>query len=264
MSLQLSASALKTARIHYKKHVPPPPKPNSPDDYELPFKKKVYLPSDFLLPVGGQIGIEDISAKHVYAWNHRYKKDLPKHSGSIPSPNEQEKKYVHSCAYWLKQETLAIMRKKIKTRMLELGRMHCGDAATNFTNYTQLCSYLHSEVEFGNGEAVFNVLYGRDSWAPSWEMGFAEMFCEENNLYFHGENVSEGKTYKGAFPRLATYELGQLRKRVKTVNRRQPQTITEDGKKVKRRDKYSVPFDPVLHVKATSDKSTAQKKNMIV
>ena len=234
-------------------------------EYKLPFRRKVYLPDDFLLPTGlagTQIVRKHISSNHVYAWKHRFEEDLPA-AASIPQATSSEIDSVHACAYWLKNETLRQMRKKLKTRMLELTRQHYGQVAANITGYTQLTAYLQSEVAIGNAELPFTILYGKESWPPSWEMSYAEDFCEEMKLYSRGEKVSGGKKYKAAFPRLFSYESGQLRARVKNIIRRQRQEVNNSGKKIRRRNKCDVQFDPTVHVKPLSSQTTISKNNLV-
>ena len=262
MSAQLRASRLQPAGAKpAKKVVAPPPKQPESVLYKLPFKQKVYLPADYLLPPNGQIEIHHITSNHVFAWNHRFEKELP--AGFIPDTNLEQLSFVHSCVYWLKQEALKHIRKKLKTRLLELARKHYGETVNNMTNFSQLTAFLNSEAELGNGETTFSIIYGKESWPPAWEMAFSELFCQEMNLRTRGECVSDGKRYKGAFSRLCVYELGQLRARIKNVVRRQSQKIGEDGKKIKRRDKYNVPFNPILHVKQKAN-NTAVRNNIMV
>lgn len=258
------SAELRYAHIHSKKRIPAPKKPSDSEVYTIPFKNRVFLPSDFLLPANRQYAIEDITSSHVYAWEHRYEKVLSSESGIIPDASLTQREEVHSCAYWLKHNVLEVMRKRLKTRWLELGRKNYGDVAANLTSFTQLAVFLHSEVEIGSGETPFTIIYGKESWPPSWEMAFADTLSKDMNLYSRGENITDGKRYKGAMPQLASYELGQLRKRIKSINRRQPQKIDADGNKIKQRDKYKVPFDPAIHVKATTKQTAAVKNNIIV
>ena len=183
-----------------------------------------------------------------------------------PEPNNEQLNLVHECAYWLKQEALKHIRKRLKTRMLELTRKNYGESVSNITSYTQLTAFLQSEVEVGNGEMAFHILYGKESWPPAWEMAFSELFCKEMNIRTRGEfvNATGKRQYKAAIARLCVYELGQLRARVKTIVRRQTQAIGENGKKIKRRDKYNVPFDPTKHVKQSAESTATVKNNIMV
>lgn len=262
MSTQLLAMKAAGARKPAKKSAPPPNKPADSALYKLPYHRNVYFPSDFLLPPNHQIELHHITSNHVFAWKHRFEKELP--AGFTPESTQEQLVHAHECVYWLKQEALKHIRKKLKTRMIELTRKHYGELVANITGYTQLTAFLQSEVDVGHGETAFNIVYGKESWPPAWEMPFAELFCKEMNLNTRGDFVTEGRKYKSAVPRLCTYELGQLRARVKSLVRRQKQAIAEDGKKIKRRDKYNVPFDPKLHVKQTSNNSTTLNNNVMV
>ena len=219
------------------------------EEVRLPCIVKTFLPFDFLLPADAAIMKKDITDYHVHVWDRRYQSgDLDWSSVAVASTIDIER--VHGFAYEMKAEFVRAIRTKLKTRFIRLCKQEYPDDARHFTRYNQVTSFLGTEILEGRGEKAFQIVYAK--WPPKWEYQFEELFCQENNFQMRSW-ISQGKQYKGAVGKLASYVLSGLRAQFPAIKRRQDAEMV-DGRKIRRRDKHKAAFNPDIHVKGSPKK----------
>ena len=148
--------------------------------WRLPFGRKVYLPSEFLLPADGGLKIQHVTSSHVHAWKHRFEENIP--DGIVADATEQEIEHLYPYVYHVKQEVLRIARKKLKVRLLELARLKYGELVSGFTTWAQLASFMRCEARSGRSKESWEVMYGKDGFGPSWEYQYEELICSDISL----------------------------------------------------------------------------------
>lgn len=138
----------------------------------------------------------------------------------------------------------------IRSRFIGLCKAFYPEDAKHFTLFNQVVTFLNIEIAAGRGEKPYTIIYER--WPHSWENEFEEKFCRENLLVLRGW-IKKDLQYKGCVAKIASYVMGQERRKFHDIIRRQAAAVV-NGKKVRRRHKHKQTFDPEIHIKNSPKK----------
>ena len=214
----------------------------------LPFLQKTFLPFDYFNPAEKKIYLHHISKEHVFYWKNRYAEEIS--TIVIPEVTTSEMESIYKWTFDTKKLFSDSIRFKINARFLHYCKEMYPEEAKNFTRFKQVYNFVNMEIAAGRSEKAYKIKYER--WPASWENEMEDELCRENSLVFRGWIDKSGQ-YKGSFAKIASSVMGQQRRKIHDIIRRQ-KAVVVDGVKVRRRNKHSEKFNPDIHIRNSPKK----------
>ena len=168
----------------------------------------------------------------------------------IPEVTDSEVESIYQWTFDTKKLFSDSIRFKINTRFVRYCKELYPEEAKHFTRFKQVYDFLNIETASGRNEKAYKIKY--EMWSASWENEMEEELCRENSLVFRDWIKQDGQ-YKGCFAKLASSVMGQQRRKIHDLVRRQKAVIV-NGVKVRRRNKHNEKFNPDIHIRNSPKK----------